>query len=285
MSNNIYKDVIAKYGPIAQTLQVAEELVELSKELIKASKIRVIIGPNTQEGFGEELEEKVAEEWADVEIVLNYLPILFKNTHIGNWKNDIKENKLKILADKLKIEDDVRDGLYFGEDEASARRSGCTAYRCETCGATISKYHALCPSCINQRKIKKYNAMPEKEWDGVAMLYSDALDVWFGDIDEAREDAELNKKIREYTKANCASELLPFELKDLRLIIGERVNFFTLDPSEIYADILPDNHDDVPKEIEAAFYEMNKKIREYTKANCASWEVGIYRLKLNGVEI
>jgi uncharacterized protein related to proFAR isomerase len=105
MSDNIYKDVIKKYGPISQTLQVAEELVELSKELIKVAKMSAITDSDLNKEVTEEMEENIAEEWADVEVVLNYLPLLFKKTRVEQWKEAIKQEKIIMLANKLKMED------------------------------------------------------------------------------------------------------------------------------------------------------------------------------------
>jgi hypothetical protein len=88
---SIYTDAISAYGEDAQLLQVAEECAELSKEIIKDVKLRMA-GYKTR-------PEKIIEEWADVEVTLNYLKIIY--TDLIDKKNTIKTKKLKRLRERL----------------------------------------------------------------------------------------------------------------------------------------------------------------------------------------
>lgn len=96
--SNIYNDSVLEFGPIHQTLQIAEELSELSKELIKAVNSRLWLGRNYNKDIPVDMLEKIAEEWADVEIVMQYMPIIFGNSGMESKKNSIKEKKLIRLA-------------------------------------------------------------------------------------------------------------------------------------------------------------------------------------------
>lgn len=84
----LLKQMIAKHGAIYQCLQIAEESAELAKELIKASKLRI-----HKTGVSDDLFDRIAEEWADVEIVMQYLPLLFPS--IVELKEEIKKEKIK----------------------------------------------------------------------------------------------------------------------------------------------------------------------------------------------
>ena len=62
--HEIYEAALAKYGAEAQTLMVMEEMAELQKELCKHSR-------------GTDNVDHIAEEIADVEIMLEQMKILY----------------------------------------------------------------------------------------------------------------------------------------------------------------------------------------------------------------
>ena len=86
--DNVLKEAIKHYGKDMQITVAIEELSELIKELCKAKR-------------GMLNQDHVAEEIADVRIVLEELMIIFDNKHrVSNWYNA----KLRRLKDRIKRE-------------------------------------------------------------------------------------------------------------------------------------------------------------------------------------
>jgi len=85
----IYEEAIKKWGTALQTCMAIEEMAELTKELIKTFR-------------GKLDSDKIAEEMADVEIMMEQLKVVFKNSGIVNTH---KEAKLKRLANMLSLEE------------------------------------------------------------------------------------------------------------------------------------------------------------------------------------
>ena len=79
----IFKAALAKWGSDAQTVMVFEEMSELQKELCKNSR-------------GKENAEQIAEEIADVQIMLDQMIILH------NCENAVKEYR-RSKIERLKI--------------------------------------------------------------------------------------------------------------------------------------------------------------------------------------
>lgn len=65
-------------------------------------------------------------------------------------------------------------GRFWGDDERMARFDGSTHKRCD-CGAVIA-HRSYCRACSDRKEAEKWEAMPEAEWDGVAMLKLSFLD-------------------------------------------------------------------------------------------------------------
>jgi NTP pyrophosphatase (non-canonical NTP hydrolase) len=84
---NIYQKAINKFGTTMQTDVAIEEMSELIKELIKFKR-------------GKENYKEIAEEIADVEIMMEQLRFIY---NVYYETEDIKEQKLKRL--KYRIED------------------------------------------------------------------------------------------------------------------------------------------------------------------------------------
>lgn len=150
-----------------------------------------------------------------------------------------------------------RHGRYFGNLEKYARLQGATHKKCE-CGELVkANYYGKCSSCREQRDIEKYNAMPNKDWDGETPLYSDAHDEYFFDEDELEcfIDEEEDRTI-----------------ENLRLIICKPNYFNTIDES-YFDDDLPENCEDLPPELTEAIEEFNNVIRGLKPA---SWSPGEY---------
>ena len=92
-----------------------------------------------------------------------------------------------------------------------ARWDGCTHQLCD-CGAEMDRGYTICSACRDKKRLEQYEAMPFKEWDGIAPLTLHDDDEYFWDIlpeDQYVADIypeladafeNLNKLIREHAK-------------------------------------------------------------------------------------
>lgn len=139
-----------------------------------------------------------------------------------------------------------RNGMFFGADgERSARYSGCTHWKCSTegCETPTEKGWTHCPACREERDIAKYNALPKERWDGTGMIFSDAKDKYYNDMDEAEDDLDETES-----------------LESLRLLICIP-NFARTVEEDYWSDDLPEDGE-LPDGIRKALDELNKAIRE-----------------------
>jgi hypothetical protein len=137
-----------------------------------------------------------------------------------------------------------RDGFYFGDGpqgESAARYAGCTHVACDRCGAPTTKGYTQCRDCRELTYIAKYEAMPRAEWDGKAMLYSEARDQYYSTPDDAAEDLEEDQT-----------------LADLRLVICEP-NYVRQIESDYCCDDLPEDGD-VPDDVAEAMEAFNEAV-------------------------
>jgi hypothetical protein len=150
-----------------------------------------------------------------------------------------------------------RRGHYFGEGangEGLARYDGCTHVPCSDCGKLVEKGRTACDGCLNLAEIARYEAMPRAEWDGKAMLYSQACDRWYDSPDDAAEDLGEVDGID--------------ELSDMRLVICKPVYARQLE-SDYYADDMAEDQE-LPGAIIDAMNEFNKAVSGIV----LSWEPG-----------
>lgn len=68
----LYEDAVEKFGEEAQLLMAVEEMSELQKAILKYLRFR-----NFAQGREEDVMQAIAEERADVEIMLNQLEVIF----------------------------------------------------------------------------------------------------------------------------------------------------------------------------------------------------------------
>lgn len=149
-----------------------------------------------------------------------------------------------------------RDGLYFGSDEYIARYSGCTHRPCCECGAATPKSYLLCNACRAKKDQARYEAMPEEEWDGKSMLYSEVSGEFYFDLCEAEDSLEHWQTLRA-----------------IRLVICRPV-YASLDV-DYFADDLPPEGEP-PPELVDAIDAFNRSVAGVV----LSWEPGQTRLKL-----
>ena len=83
----IFKDALHVYGRRAQITMVFEEMAELQKELCK----------HLRNGDSVEIVSRVAEELADVEIMLDQMKLLFGTGHVQSER----EKKVQRLRARL----------------------------------------------------------------------------------------------------------------------------------------------------------------------------------------
>jgi hypothetical protein len=150
-----------------------------------------------------------------------------------------------------------RRGHYFGEGangEGLARYDGCTHVPCGGCGKPVEKGWTACDGCRNLAEIARYEAMPRAEWDGKAMLYSQALDRWYDSPDDAAENLGEVDGID--------------ELSDMRLVICKPVGVRQLE-SDYCADDMAEDQE-LPGAIIDAMNAFNKAVAGII----VSWEPG-----------
>lgn len=86
-----------------------------------------------------------------------------------------------------------RHGQYYGDGpsgEQAARYGGCTHVSCRDCAKPAEKGWLICVECRRKADVARYAALPRKEWDGAAMLYSEARGRFYNDIESAEDDQE-----------------------------------------------------------------------------------------------
>ena len=99
-----------------------------------------------------------------------------------------------------------RGGFYFGDGpqgERTARYSGCTHVPCSQCGTPTPKGYTMCRDCRDSAYIAKYEAMPRAEWDGKAMVYSEARDRYYNRPDDAADDLEDGETLADMRLVIC----------------------------------------------------------------------------------
>lgn len=140
-----------------------------------------------------------------------------------------------------------RGGRFFGDGpsaEADARYHSCTHRPCRECGAPTIKRYIKCDACRELADIARYQAMPRAEWDGKAMLYSEATDRYYNDLDEV--DDHLDEM-----EERCT-------LADLRLVICEP-NYVMQLSEDLFLDDLPEEGD-LPNEVYEAIEAFNTAV-------------------------
>lgn len=149
-----------------------------------------------------------------------------------------------------------RNGFFY-DNEQVARYDGCTHVKCQYCGEPTRKHYTVCDKCRAANEIERYDAMPKAEWDGKAMLYSDARDEYYSDMDGAEDVLEEGETI-----------------ESLRLIICEPNCVRPLD-SDYCSDDLADDME-LPDAISEAMDAFNKAVAGIV----LSWSPSKFALKL-----
>ena len=94
---NLYREAIGRYGEPRQIIKTVEELSELAQVLCKL----MADATPEDEANVEALKDHLAEEMADVQIMLDQLLIIFRNVKRFEWQ---MVRKLDRLAERLEAE-------------------------------------------------------------------------------------------------------------------------------------------------------------------------------------
>lgn len=151
-----------------------------------------------------------------------------------------------------------RCGMFWGKDERMARFDGSTHRKCEKCGELVEQ-RSYCRPCADRREVEKYEAMPRKEWDGKAMLYSITCDRYYADLDDAFGDVDEGET-----------------LEDLRLVICEPNHVRPL-TEDYFSDDLPEEGDTTEE-----LFEAIGAFNEAVKGVVLSWSPGKFALLVDG---
>jgi hypothetical protein len=153
-----------------------------------------------------------------------------------------------------------RLGRFWGSDERGARYDGSTHHRCETdgCDAIVERDRLYCRICEEARAHARYEAAPKRAWDGVGMLFSDAKDAYYPDLQAAEDALEDGETIA-----------------SLRLLLCEPNRLSEIDESHWCDDLSEDG--ELPNEVAEALAALNVAIRE---AGPSSWSPGKFAIDL-----
>jgi hypothetical protein len=136
-----------------------------------------------------------------------------------------------------------RDGRFYSE-ESMARYSGCTHRKCRDCDQPAPKSWLVCDACRLKSDIARFEALPKKKWDGTGMVYSEAWDKYFSDLDDA-EDEALDEGV---------------ELNALRLVHCKPNHVWRLDADYCCDQIAPDDEGEIPDAVQQAMDAFNKAV-------------------------
>lgn len=106
-----------------------------------------------------------------------------------------------------------RHGQFFGEDERTARWSGCTHIPCPECGAPTERGRVKCYGCREKADLARFLALPAKPYEW-GMVYSDSYERYFDDLDDAADWAAGEGTDVESMRLRLCDPVYPSELDD-----------------------------------------------------------------------
>jgi hypothetical protein len=159
-----------------------------------------------------------------------------------------------------------RGGIFYGDNEDIARYAGCTHVECNRCGKPVEKRWLACDGCRDLADIEQFEKRDRKDWDGIAMLYSQRTDEYYSDFDAILDAMSDDDET--------------ITLADMRLMVCEPCMPLPLN-SDFFEDCFAEDHDesDLPKEIWDAMDAFNAVLGAMTPL---SWSPGKFALDLNG---
>lgn len=149
-----------------------------------------------------------------------------------------------------------RNGIFFGQDERSARYSGSTHKNCP-CGESVPKL-SFCKKCHRNYEIEKHKNAERIEWDRETPLYSQLLDDYI------------------FSEEDLIDLMNEFHPKELELFICDPI-FLKEFKIDYWDDYLPEDGE-LPSEIIQSIEVLNSSIRKLGPVN---WEPGKYAAEIN----
>lgn len=159
-----------------------------------------------------------------------------------------------------------RHGRFFGADERAARYDGSTHSPCDTCGEPTDRSWIKCKACREKADLARFLARQSKPYES-GMVFADAYDRYFHDLDEAVEWAEDEG----------------LELETLRLLLCDPVYPRMLDDDH-WQDELPEDCTlaDVAPDLAEAIGKANDVIAQMRKDHKPmSWTPSKYAVDLS----
>lgn len=159
-----------------------------------------------------------------------------------------------------------RHGRFFGTDERTARYDGSTHCPCDECGTPVERSWTRCKDCRERVSLERFLARPVKPYES-GMVFADAYDRYFHDLDDAVEWAEDEG----------------LELDTLRLLLCDPVYPRMLDDDH-WQDELPEDCTlaDVAPDLAEAIGKANDVIAQMRKDhNPMSWTPSKYAVDLS----
>jgi hypothetical protein len=149
-----------------------------------------------------------------------------------------------------------KDGHFYLSKER-AQEKLATHFPCKCGNGIREKFRIYCDNCEPAEKPK-----PFKDWDGETPLYLDSEDKYFfskEELDDYIHDNELNPE-------------------ELTFFICEP-NYYSNVELDSWEDVLTEDQEELPKEIQTKLDELNDAINNYGKP--ASWSPSKYRTKVS----
>lgn len=142
------------------------------------------------------------------------------------------------------------DGIFCGkgaDGERMARYRSATHTKCE-CGAVIkTRSYISCESCRNKKSKEEYLKLPYREYDGSPVVEQDGDQYFFSE-----------GEICDYLTEN--------DLEDIDLLFCSENHWQPVD-SDLWADVMPEEMDGLPKKLQDALDALNKVISEMPPAS------------------
>lgn len=107
---------------------------------------------------------------------------------------------------------------------------------CNECGTMCDKGYTMCRGCREVKDIERYATRKRVPWDGKSMLYSDAHDKYFSDIDDLVDELDG-------LPPDASPEAIAERIEDWRVLVCEPIYGRQIDFEDVFSDRLPDDHD------------------------------------------
>lgn len=175
---------------------------------------------------------------------------------------------------------------WWGADERMARWCCATDLPCDRCGKLKPKKDPwiYCGTCRGTVELERWEKKKQAPWNG-HMLYSEAEEEWFQDLDAAIDQAVWRIQDREH---GSGREPMPSEIREeldnMRVVLSEPVTGRHVEVFELLSDDLPEDSDSysLSSAVEDAEEALNKAIDDMGPI---SWSPTNVRLDVATVDL